>query len=62
MNFADSTYVWLALVLAVPVSVLLIADFLLRKRGGVMRGWKGAVFIAMCWVASFALIIHRVAS
>ena len=62
MNFSDPTLVWLALLIAVPSTVLLVADFLARKRGGVMRGWKGTVFIALCWVGAFAVIIHRVAS
>ena len=62
MDYSDSTYVWLALLLVVPSSVLLLADFVMRKRGGVMRGWKGSVFIALCWVGAFALIVHRVAS
>jgi len=62
MDFSDSTYLWLALLLGIPTSLLLLADFLLRKRGGVMRGWKGTVFIGLCWVAAFAVIIHRVAT
>ena len=62
MDFSDSTYFWLALLLAGPSSLMLLADFLLRKRGGVMRGWKGSVFIALCGIAAFGLIIHRVAS
>lgn len=60
MNFSDETYLWLALAIGGPVSLLLMIDFGLRKRGTFMTGWVGAAVIVMAWCAGIALILHRV--
>lgn len=61
MNFSDPVYFWLAIFLGVPTTLLAGLDFLLRKRGGFLTGWVGAIFIAIGWTAAMALILARVA-
>jgi hypothetical protein len=62
MDDSHVTYVWLALALAVLLSLLLLAESLLRERGSALRGWRAAVLVALCVLAGLAIIIHRVAS
>jgi hypothetical protein len=60
MNFSDPVYLWLAAAIAIPAVLVLIAEFLLRNRGGLLRGWASAVLIGTCWIACMGLILYRV--
>ncbi|MDR3387574.1 MAG: hypothetical protein P4L92_11015 [Rudaea sp.] len=60
MNFSDESLVVLVIALALPMAVLAALNWIFRKRGGVAKGWAGAVFIGICWVAAMVIIIQRV--
>lgn len=60
MNLSNQIYVLLGLVLALPMAVVALLNWLLRNRGGFARGWAGAIFVAMCWIAGMILIVTRI--
>ena len=60
MNYSDEFLIQLCAALAVPIALLTILNWIFRKRGGIAKGWTGAVFIGICWVASLLLILKRV--
>jgi hypothetical protein len=51
----------LGLLLAVPVVVVAVLNWSFRSQGGIAKGWGGALFIGLCWIATVALILQRVA-
>ncbi|MFT3791777.1 MAG: hypothetical protein QM741_12050 [Rudaea sp.] len=61
MNFSDPTYLILALALALPMAILAVLNGLLRERGGFLRGWAGAIFVGLCWMAALGFIVRRLA-
>lgn len=62
MNFSDPKLLYIAMLLAVPVLTVSLLNLLLRKRGGLLRGWTGALFIGLCWIGALALIVIRLRS
>jgi len=61
MDFSDPNLFYIGLLMAAPILVLGLLNLALRRRGGgFLRGWTGAVFIGICWVAAFAMILARV--
>jgi len=62
MNYSDPAFAYLAAVLAVPIAAMAALNWAFRNRGGFAKGWTGAVFIGICWVAALVFIFTRVAS
>ena len=62
MNFSDPALLYLAVALAVPIAAMAMLNWALRNRGGFAKGWTGAVFIGICWVAAIVVIINRASS
>jgi len=60
MDFSDKYLQLLALFLAVLMGLVELANWLNRKHGGFVRGWAGAIFIGVCWIAALAMIILKV--
>ncbi len=60
MDFSAPYLQVLSIVLAVLMGAAAFANWLNRRRGGFMRGWEGAIFIAVCWIAALVLILLRV--
>jgi hypothetical protein len=59
MDFSDKYLLWLAVFLAVLMGLVELANWLNRKHGGFVRGWAGAIFITVCWVAAMAMIVLK---
>jgi len=57
--FTDNFLAILAIVLTVLLGGTAFANWLLRARGGFLKGWAGAVFISACWIAGLALIVSE---
>jgi len=57
--FTDNFLIILAIVLAILLGITALANWLLRSRGGFLKGWAGAVFIGACWIAGLALIVSE---
>lgn len=62
MNFSDQTLPLLGIVLALPMMLVALLNWLLRNRGGFARGWAGAIFVGMCWTVGMILIVARLAA
>jgi len=62
MNYSDPALVYLSVALAVPLAAMAMLNWAFRNRGGFARGWAGAVFIGICWIAAIVVIIERVSS
>lgn len=62
MNFSDEALVYLGVALAVPLAAVALLNWIFRKRGGFARGWTGAFFIGICWIAALVFIIEKVSS
>jgi hypothetical protein len=60
MNFSDESLLYLGVALAMPIATLTIVNWMRRDRGGFARGWTGAIFIGICWIAGLAFIIEKV--
>jgi hypothetical protein len=60
MNFSDETLIYLSIALAVPMAVLALLNLVFRKRGGITRGWAGAVLIGICWIAVLVVIFKKI--
>lgn len=56
MDFSDKYLQALAATLAVLMGLVALVNWLNRKHGGFVRGWAGAIFIGVCWVAALASI------
>ena len=56
-TFTDNFLAILATALAFLLGTTALANWLLRARGGFLKGWAGAVFIAACWIGGLALIL-----
>jgi hypothetical protein len=59
MDFSETYLQIFALVLAVLMGVIALANWLNRRHGGFLKGWAGMVFIAVCWIAALVLIALR---
>jgi len=62
MNLSDPVYLILGIALALPMAIVALLNWLLRKRGGFLRGWSSAVFVGACWVAAMILVVYRLAA
>jgi hypothetical protein len=60
MDFSETYLQIFALVLAVLMGVIALANWLNRRHGGFLKGWAGMVFIAVCWIAALLFIALRV--
>ena len=60
MDFSDPNLLSIGLLMAAPIFALGLLNLALRPRGGgFLRGWTGAVFIGICWIAAIAMILAR---
>lgn len=59
MNLSDQLFLILGIILCLPMAVVALLNWLLRNRGGFARGWAGAIFVGMCWIAGMALIVFK---
>ena len=59
MDFSNPTLFHAGLLIALPVLVMALLNWLLRGRGGLAPGWTGAVFIALCWITALTIIVMR---
>lgn len=59
MNLSDQTYLIIGAVIALPIAIVVMLNWLLRNRGGFARGWAGAVFVGLCWTVAMAIIVTR---
>lgn len=59
MDFSDKYLVLLAAVLALLTGLVALANWLNRRHGGFVRGWAGAIFIGVCWLAALAFIMLK---
>jgi hypothetical protein len=60
MDFSNSFLQLIAVVLTLLMALVAVVNWLNRRHGGFMRGWSGAVFISVCWIAAIALIMLKV--
>jgi len=60
MDFAQRYNAVLLIVLLAVLSAIALINWLNRRHGGFMKGWAGAVFIAVCWTAAIAYIVLQV--
>ena len=60
MDFSNPFLQVIAVVLGFLMALVAGANWLNRRHGGFMRGWSGAVFISVCWIAAIALIMLKV--
>ena len=60
MNLSNEFLVNLSIVLAVSMAALALLNWMFRKHGGIAKGWAGAVFIGICWIAALVFIIKKV--
>ena len=60
MDFSNPFLQAIAVVMALLMSLVAAVNWLNRRHGGFMRGWSGAVFISVCWIAAIALIMMKV--
>ena len=60
MDFSNPFLQAIAVVMALLMSLVAAVNWLNRRHGGFMRGWSGAVFIGVCWIAAIALIMMKV--
>ncbi|MET0225149.1 MAG: hypothetical protein ABW187_01790 [Dokdonella sp.] len=61
MNLSSHTLLLLAVLLAAPVVVVALVNLIFRPSGGIAKGLGGALFIGLCWAATIALIVQKVA-
>jgi hypothetical protein len=59
MDFSETYLQIFALVLAVLMGAIALANWLNRRHGGFLKGWAGMVFIAVCWIAALVFIALR---
>lgn len=59
MVYSNQMLLIIVSLIVASVAVTALANWFYRRRGGVAVGWAGALFIGLCWIAAFALIIHR---
>jgi hypothetical protein len=59
MNFSEAFLLNLSIVLAVSMAMLAVLNWVFRKHGGTAKGWAGAVFIGICWIAALVFIIKK---
>ena len=62
MDLSNQTLLLLGVLLMTPVVVVAILNLIFHPRNGIARGFGGALFIGLCWVATIGLIIHKVAN
>lgn len=62
MNFFDQTYLTIGIVLSLPMMMVALLNWALRNHGGFARGWTGAIFVGICWVASMVVIVLKARS
>lgn len=60
MDLSNQTLLLLGVLLATPVVVVAIVNLIFHPRDGIARGFGGALFIGLCWVATIALIVLKV--
>ena len=59
MDFSDKYMQVLGVILALSMGLIAAVNWLNRKHGGFVKGWAGAVFIAICWFGAMAWIVLR---
>jgi hypothetical protein len=63
MSFFLDRYVEVLLaVLLTAMGVVAAINWLNRKHGGFLKGWAGAVFIAIGWMTAMAYVLLKVRS
>jgi len=62
MDLSNQTLLLLGVLLTTPVVVVAIVNLIFHPRNGIVRGFGGALFIGLCWVATIGLIIQKVAN
>ncbi|MBS0516362.1 MAG: hypothetical protein JSS16_12925 [Proteobacteria bacterium] len=62
MNLFDPIYLVLGIALGLPMAILALLNWLLRKRGGFARGWAGAIFLGLCLCVGIVLIVVKAMS
>ena len=60
MDFSDTYLQTFGVISAALMGSTALANWLNRRHGGFMKGWAGALFIAICWTAALAFIALRV--
>lgn len=60
MDFSNTYLQILGAILLALMGSIAIANWLNRRHGGFLKGWGGAIFIAICWIAVMALIALKV--
>lgn len=60
MDFSNAYLQLLGAILLALMGSVAIANWLNRRHGGFMKGWSGAIFIAVCWIAVMVFIVLRV--
>jgi len=60
MDLSNHQLEVLAIVLAIVMGAIALGNWLNRRHGGFLRGWAGAVFIGICWIAAIAVIFIKV--
>jgi len=59
MDFSDRYLVLLGAILAMLTGLVALVNWLNRKHGGFVRGWAGAIFIGVCWLAALVFIVLK---
>jgi len=59
MNFSDKYLQIFCVAVALSMALVAMGNWLNRKHGGFLKGWGGAVFIAVCWFGAIAWIVVR---
>lgn len=60
MDFSDAYLKTLGIIVALLMGSVALANWLNRRHGGFMKGWAGALFIAVCWSAGMVFIFLKV--
>jgi hypothetical protein len=61
MDHANEVLLLVAALVAVPSLVAGTMYWTHRRGVGVVKGWGGALFILLCWIAALGLILYRTA-
>lgn len=60
MNVNHFSWTLLLILIVFPVAVIGLLDWCYRKRGGVDKGWGGALMVGLCLITGLVIILKRV--
>jgi hypothetical protein len=59
MDMSEKMWILLGVLFVFPLLLIALLNWIFRKRGGIGKGWGGALIVTLCWVVALAVILSK---